>query len=759
MRLLNLNENGELSLLERSRNSTPEYAILSHTWGPDEEEVTYEDLIRGTGKHKPGYEKIRFCGHQAKKDGLQYFWIDTCCINKQNYAELSHAINSMFLWYRNATRCYAYLSDVPTRKAERDIDSTDIWESDIRKSRWFTRGWTLQELIAPTSVEFFSIEGKRLGDKNSLWKLIHEITGISKSALQGDPLSRFSINVRMSWISTRQTTLQEDKAYSLLGIFGVYIPLRYGEGVSSAFKRLQEEIDRVEKCLRDLRITDPRDDKKRIEDTKGGLLENSYLWILENSDFQQWYSEKQNRLLWIKGDPGKGKTMLLCGIVNELKKSITKSDLLSYFFCQATDSRINNAVAVLRGLIYLLVDRQPSLISYVRKKYDHAGKEVFEDANAWVALSEIFINILQDPSLNSTYLIVDALDECVVDLAKLLALIVQTSVSPHVKWIISSRNWPSIEKNLDTATQKVMLCLELNEKSVSSAVAIYIQFKVDWLAKRNRYENDTRDVVQNYLSLNARGTFLWVALVCQELANVSEWKAQIKLTAFAPGLSALYQRMTNQICDSEDANLCKRILAVVSVAYRPVTLDELTSIVEMPKGVSGNDKALLEIIGLCGSFLTVRERTVFFVHQSAKDFLLKEAFYEIFPSGVEDTHRLVASKSLQIMSERLRRDIYNLSALGYSIERVEVPSPDPLTSLCYSCIYWVDHFCDWNPSFNSNYRVYLQNGGVVDKFIREKYLYWLEALSLCRNMSNGVVSMAKLQALLQVIVISLLSRA
>jgi Cdc6-like AAA superfamily ATPase len=152
------------------------------------------------------------------------------------------------------------------------------------------------------------------------------------------------------------------------------------------------------------------------------LLEDSYHWILENSDFQQWRNDQQSRLLWIKGDPGKGKTMLLCGIVNELKKSMAKTDLLSYFFCQATDSRINNATAVLRGLIYLLVDQQPSLISHVRKKYDHAGKTLFEDANAWVALSEIFTNILQDPSLNSTYLIIDALDECVDRLAETVRL-------------------------------------------------------------------------------------------------------------------------------------------------------------------------------------------------------------------------------------------------------------------------------------------------------------------------------------------------
>lgn len=136
-----------------------------------------------------------------------------------------------------------------------------------------------------------------------------------------------------------------------------------------------------QECIQNLRVTDPRDDKKRIEETKGGLLEDSYCWILDNSNFQKWRNDQQSRLLWIKGDPGKGKTMLLCRVINELKKSMATTDFLSYFFCQATDSRINNATAVMRGLVFLLVDQQPSLISHVRKKYDHAGKSLFDNAN------------------------------------------------------------------------------------------------------------------------------------------------------------------------------------------------------------------------------------------------------------------------------------------------------------------------------------------------------------------------------------------
>ena len=131
-----------------------------------------------------------------------------------------------------------------------------------------------------------------------------------------------------------------------------------------------------------LRLTNPRDNRKRIKETKGGLLEDLYHWIIKHSDFQQWRNDQQSRLLWIKGDPSKGKTMLLYGIVNELKNSKAKTDLLSYFFCQTTNARINNAIAILRGLIYLLINQQLSLISHIRKKHNYAKESLFKDANA-----------------------------------------------------------------------------------------------------------------------------------------------------------------------------------------------------------------------------------------------------------------------------------------------------------------------------------------------------------------------------------------
>ena len=752
MRLLKYEENRELTIISFDDNAIPPYAILSHTWGADTEEVTFADLKTGGGKDKFGWKKIRFCGQQAQQDSLQYFWVDTCCINKSDKAELSSAIQSMFRWYQNATRCYVYLPDVPVKRcASSSTPGEHIWESAFRSSRWFKRGWTLQEILAPRTVEFFSEEWEKLGDKVSLKSFIREITGIPHKALDGAPLSQFSVAERLRWKGDRETKREEDGWYAMSGIFDVEIAPAYSEGAASAFGRLMDEIHTQERCVQDVRHTDPRDDKRRIEETKGGLLADSYHWVLENTTFQHWQQSPHDRLLWIKGDPGKGKTMLLCGIINELHSSMPRTALLSYFFCQATDLRINNATAVLRGMLYMLVIQQPSLASHVRKKHDHAGKSLFEGPNAWVALTEIFVDVLRDPNLSMTYLIIDALDECATDRTKLLEFVAQqSSTSDRVKWIVSSRNWPDIEAQLERAGHKVKLSLELNAKSVAAAVAVFIHRKVDQLAEEMQYKAEIRHAVLQHLTSNAHDTFLWVALVCQNLKATAIRHVLKKLASFPPGLDAFYKQMMDQMSKSDDAETCRCVLATAAVLYRPVTIFEMIALVEPLRDLTGDLESVREIIGLCGSFLTLREDTVYFVHQSAKDFLFAKAFDEIFPDRIEDAHRAIFLSSLAALSRTLRRDMYGLKEPGIAIENAKPADTDPLAASGYSCVYWIDHLCDSEPASWVNSVNGLQVAGVVDSFIRKKYLYWLEGLSLCKSMAKGVVSMAKLRHLVEV---------
>jgi hypothetical protein len=182
MRLLHSNALGRLILTDFRGKLIPPYAILSHRWS--DSETLIEDISNGKYKDREeGYRKLQFCAEQAAQDGLQHFWIDTCCIDRWDNNERSKAINSMFQWYRNAARCYVFLSDVSLSTVTETAACSD-WEASFRASAWFTRGWTLQELIAPLSVEFFSREGQRIGDKASLDRLLHEITNIPLAALR-----------------------------------------------------------------------------------------------------------------------------------------------------------------------------------------------------------------------------------------------------------------------------------------------------------------------------------------------------------------------------------------------------------------------------------------------------------------------------------------------------------------------------------------------------------------------------------------------
>jgi hypothetical protein len=222
-----------MKLEEFPDDRIPKYAILSHRWQDDE--VSFQDMQSDSATRKAGYAKLQMCCRQAAKDQFNYIWVDTCCIDKTSSAELSESINSMYRWYQNAAICYAYLFDVSSASVLDDTTFAD--------STWFTRGWTLQELIAPSIVEFYNIDWQKLGTKHELMDIISHITIIDVGVLGGMDPQCFSIAKRMSWASRRTTTRLEDIAYSLLGLFAVNMPMLYGEG-ERAFIRLQEEIIR-----------------------------------------------------------------------------------------------------------------------------------------------------------------------------------------------------------------------------------------------------------------------------------------------------------------------------------------------------------------------------------------------------------------------------------------------------------------------------------------------------------------------------------
>jgi hypothetical protein len=249
MRLLNTTT---LRLEAFYGTAKPKYAILSHTWG--DEEVLFRDLDPSRNPEngriattKKGLGKVLGSAAVAKAKGFDYIWIDTCCIDKSSSAELSEAINSMFRWYSHSALCCVYMVDVSWDGSLPLTDAADHSNSveSFRNSRWFRRGWTLQELVAPTIIDFYNRSWEFIGDKLVLADSIASITGIPVGVIHGRNVRTCSVSTRMSWAALRETTRVEDIAYSLMGLFGVNMPLLYGEG-HKAFARLQEEIARLE---------------------------------------------------------------------------------------------------------------------------------------------------------------------------------------------------------------------------------------------------------------------------------------------------------------------------------------------------------------------------------------------------------------------------------------------------------------------------------------------------------------------------------
>ncbi|KAL6908366.1 hypothetical protein GGI43DRAFT_420241 [Trichoderma evansii] len=529
---------------------------------------------------------------------------------------------------------------------------------------------------------------------------------------------------RLDEIRNAETTVQED-----LNLFN-----------ASEIKKKLGEIDSVSRVLR----SEMKSIRSmcRIEETNGGLLEGAYDWIITHDDFINWQNDSDSRLLWIKGDPGKGKTMLMCGIIDKLQSQTTSP----YFvFCQATDPRLNNAKSVLRGLIYLLADKNRHLLPYIQEKYDQAGASLFQDANAWIALSQMFNKLLDDPGLADQVFMIDALDECLADREQLIDLIVLNSANYRGRWIVTSRNWTEIEVQFSTIPQTARLSLELNEDSVSEAVRFYINYKTTHLKKRVGLDNEAVRIVREYLTENARGTFLWVALVCKELMKLAVRKRHVlkKMAEFPPQLGPLYDRMMNQIRGSEDSDICERILNLVAIVYRPISLVELASILDMPNNL--NDEDLEELVVACGSFLIVREGVILFVHQSAKDFLLKDK--KLVPEPASQ-HYAVLCKSLEILSSTLHRNMYRLPHTGTLIkEHTQSQGQDVLRHVRYSCVFWVDHLKAVIGVDREKYEFLLQDDKIIHHFLKSKLLNWLEALSLMERMSDAIRTVSILKKL------------
>ncbi|KAF4454061.1 Vegetative incompatibility protein HET-E-1 [Fusarium austroafricanum] len=516
-----------------------------------------------------------------------------------------------------------------------------------------------------------------------------------------------------------------------------FIGNNFNSGVNFNFGGPHDETNRR---LKDLFETDPATTRNHILQLKGVPLKNTYEWIFDHQDYKQWRNNNDSRLLWIKAGPGKGKTMLMCSIITQITEEAPDlAHRIAYFFCQATEPKLSKATAVLRGLVFLLMKQDPSLWSHVPSEYDIQGKEIFESKEAFNVLSTTLTAMLQDPKLEGATLIIDALDECTQDLKFLLNFIAKTSRTLPTKWIVSSRDWPMIDEKLTVVRQQITLCLESNHDQVLAAVNTYIHHKVDVLAEDKGYSDALATQVQTQLKAKAGDTFLWVALVCQTLEEVARTKAAETLAEFPEGLDAFYDRMIDQLHDNKVPKKCTEILGLLFVAYQPLNLQELAGLLQIP---SEPIEDMHQLIIQCGSFLIVKDNFVYFVHQSAKDFLTR-ATSRVWSKELAELHAIACRQMLWVLIDSLQYNMYEIEHPGTLSEEVQVPCPDPLGPCRYSCVYWAHHFCDSAQAPVPEMPNLLSD---LESFLKKKFVYWLEALSLIGKVRNVVLGMKQLEA-------------
>jgi hypothetical protein len=317
-----------------------------------------------------------------------------------------------------------------------------------------------------------------------------------------------------------------------------------------------------------------------------------------------------------------------------------------------------------------------------------------------------------------------------------------------VKWLVASRYRHDIEKQLQPNDLRQKIVLELNSTHISRAVNSFIDVKVSEFTWGKSYDGELQKV-RNHLYQHAEGTFLWVALVCKRLHEEPLWQIKLHLSKileeFPPGLESLYERMMEQIQKRRHAEFCIRILSLVTLAYRPIHLKELVAIAGLPGELSDDLQSVRELVDLCGSFLTVREKTIYILHQSAKDYLGSK----IFPAGKEEGHSVITRRSLEVMSNTLKRDICGLQMPGALLSDASGSvNKDPLAQIRYPCCYWVDHL--QQAGHLQQDQIGLFDGGEVHIFLKKHFLHWLEALSLMENMSDGGIMVRTLESMLTV---------
>jgi hypothetical protein len=515
-------------------DNPPPYAILSHTWSENnDDEVMYQDVLHGTTKD---LTKLNFCREQAAAAKLEYFWIDTCCIDKRNEAEVAYAIRSMYRWYNEAALCVVYLSDMSIRK--RKVTHSDIagWQNSLKRCRWFARGWTLQEMIASKNMEFFARDG-HLGSKEALLPYLYDVTGIDLQA------SMPGHRIRLGWVANRVTKRPEDKAYCMMGICGVTLSPQYGEGEHEARRRLEAAIvQRYGSIALENGALEPvsRDHHQTILDllrfdamesrrmTIPAAMQKTCKWILAHPVCVMWL-KAEGRFFWIKGKPGAGKSVMVKFLDEHIKKTTKHIVRLSFYFTARGEQLEKTFEGMYRSLLVQLLDAVPKL-HHIVDKMKHS--QAHDTLQLQSALAD-GINELDVP----VYFFIDAVDEC------------------QDKDV---RNMIDFFENLQDGSAKVFVCFASRHYpiyEIPTRLQLVLEQSGEHTADLERYVQTNlrlggatpkqRDEITTQIISKASGVFLWVVLAVKilqkEVSGGRLHAVQARLNEIPPGLTELFQ--------------------------------------------------------------------------------------------------------------------------------------------------------------------------------------------------------------------------
>jgi hypothetical protein len=504
MRLLNVYS---LKLVEFNKDKKPAYAIASHRW--DEHEATFADVRDGQNTSTTGYQKVKDFADYVKThvQGVDWLWIDTCCINKESAAELSRAINLMFEWYRDADICLAYLRDVP-----------EAQDDSFERSEWFERGWTLQELLAPRTVVFLTRTWEVIGNKGdmgsgranvgqSLEEAIARITKIPLEVLQDYQRSaQWPTSEKLQWMEGRKATEEEDLTYALFGILNVFLGANYGERGRARDRLLAALREREELELRQAELygkiaswLSPANPWQNHQTARKQHEPETGAWLLQCERYRIWKASS-NGHLWLYGPAGSGKTILCSTAINDVQaycRGCTNVGQAIFYF-SFSDQTMQSFENLVRSMVVQLGQREQG-VSLLRKAYERPDRTIGLDE-----LYQILTTIAR--SYDRVFLHLDGLDECLgqhdarLDILASLAMLLQDL--PNIQLIATSRDYPEIRSYMESSKA---IAMPLDRQAVDSDIRRYVSTQLARDMQLRQWPASSKKLVEDTLAQRAQG--------------------------------------------------------------------------------------------------------------------------------------------------------------------------------------------------------------------------------------------------------------